>query len=131
MLRDGHIYALPFDTWAPLWHLNLNLFRKAGMVHDGVPVLPHSPEELMQQARQFTRATGKPYLIQSMVNDPSVYGVSEAPEVFEDHPKVPLTYYNRYKWECEQVLAKLDPAFEWSARANAKAACSRSSISAM
>jgi nucleoside-diphosphate-sugar epimerase len=43
----------------------------------------------------------------------SVYGVSDAPEVFEDHPKVPLTYYNRYKWECEQILAKLDPDFEW------------------
>jgi nucleoside-diphosphate-sugar epimerase len=43
----------------------------------------------------------------------SVYGVSEAPEVFEDHPKVPLTYYNRYKWECEEILEKLDPDFEW------------------
>jgi nucleoside-diphosphate-sugar epimerase len=43
----------------------------------------------------------------------SVYGVSDAPEVFEDHPKIPLTYYNRYKWECEQILAKLDPDFEW------------------
>jgi nucleoside-diphosphate-sugar epimerase len=43
----------------------------------------------------------------------SVYGVSDAPEVFEDHPKVPLTYYNRYKWECEQILAELDPDFEW------------------
>jgi nucleoside-diphosphate-sugar epimerase len=43
----------------------------------------------------------------------SVYGVSDAPEVFEDHPKVPLTYYNRYKWECEQILAKFDPDFSW------------------
>lgn len=43
----------------------------------------------------------------------SVYGVSDAPEVFEDEPKVPLTYYNRYKWECEQILAQLDPAFTW------------------
>jgi len=43
----------------------------------------------------------------------SVYGVSDAPEVFEDHPKVPLTYYNQYKWECEEILAKLDPDFEW------------------
>jgi len=43
----------------------------------------------------------------------SVYGVSDEPEVFEDHPKVPLTYYNRYKWECEQMLAALDPQFEW------------------
>jgi nucleoside-diphosphate-sugar epimerase len=29
----------------------------------------------------------------------SVYGVSDAPEVTEDHPKVPLTLYNRFKWE--------------------------------
>jgi nucleoside-diphosphate-sugar epimerase len=43
----------------------------------------------------------------------SVYGVSDAPEVFEDHPKVPLTLYNRYKWECEQILAKADPGFTW------------------
>ena len=71
--RNGHIYALPFDNWAPLWHINMNLFRQAGLVHDGAPVLPHSPEELLQQARQFTRATGKPYLIQSMVNEPYAY----------------------------------------------------------
>ncbi|MFY9314123.1 MAG: SDR family oxidoreductase [Burkholderiales bacterium] len=43
----------------------------------------------------------------------SVYGVSDAPEVFEDHPKVPLTLYNRYKWECEEVLAAADPKFTW------------------
>lgn len=43
----------------------------------------------------------------------SVYGVSDAPEVFEDHPKVPLTLYNRYKWECEEILAAEDPNFTW------------------
>lgn len=44
----------------------------------------------------------------------SVYGVSESPEVFEDNPKVPLTLYNRYKWECEQQLAEInDPGFVW------------------
>jgi multiple sugar transport system substrate-binding protein len=71
--RNGHVYALPFDNWAPLWHINMNLFRQAGLVRDGLPVLPHSPEELLQQARQFTHATGKPYLIQSMVNEPYAY----------------------------------------------------------
>ena len=71
--RAGHIYALPFDNWAPLWHINLNLFKQAGLLRDGMPILPHSPEELLQQARQFTRATGKPYLIQSMVNEPYAY----------------------------------------------------------
>ncbi|HEX3913602.1 MAG TPA: extracellular solute-binding protein [Steroidobacteraceae bacterium] len=73
VVRDGHIYALPFDNWAPLWHINMNLFRAAGLVSDGKPLLPHSPAELLQQARQFKRATGKPYLIQSMVNEPSAY----------------------------------------------------------
>ncbi|MBS1982620.1 MAG: SDR family oxidoreductase [Bdellovibrionales bacterium] len=36
----------------------------------------------------------------------SVYGVSDAPEVTEDHPFVPLTDYNKYKGLCEPVLLK-------------------------
>jgi nucleoside-diphosphate-sugar epimerase len=36
----------------------------------------------------------------------SVYGVSDAPDVTEDHPLVPLTLYNRYKGMCEPVLFK-------------------------
>jgi len=71
--RGGRVYALPFDNWAPLWHINMNLFRAAGLVRGGQPLLPHSPEELLQQARQFVRATAKPYFIQSMVNEPSAY----------------------------------------------------------
>jgi nucleoside-diphosphate-sugar epimerase len=44
----------------------------------------------------------------------SVYGVSDSPEVFEDNPKVPLTLYNRYKWECEVQLQEWnDPGFTW------------------
>ena len=34
----------------------------------------------------------------------SVYGVSDAPEVTEDHPLVPLTDYNKFKGLCEPVL---------------------------
>lgn len=36
----------------------------------------------------------------------SVYGVSDAPDVTEDHPLVPLTLYNRYKGQCEPLLFK-------------------------
>jgi nucleoside-diphosphate-sugar epimerase len=36
----------------------------------------------------------------------SVYGVSDKPEVTEDHPLVPLTLYNRYKGMCEPLLFK-------------------------
>ncbi|MEE2821220.1 MAG: SDR family oxidoreductase [Pseudomonadota bacterium] len=34
----------------------------------------------------------------------SVYGVSDADEVTEDHPLVPLTLYNKYKGMCEPIL---------------------------
>lgn len=40
------------------------------------------------------------------VSSSSVYGVSEAPEVTEDHPLVPLTLYNKYKGMCEPLLFK-------------------------
>jgi len=36
----------------------------------------------------------------------SVYGVSESPDVTEDHPLVPLTLYNKYKGMCEPLLWK-------------------------
>ncbi|MEO8629754.1 MAG: SDR family oxidoreductase [Betaproteobacteria bacterium] len=36
----------------------------------------------------------------------SVYGVSESPDVTEEHPLVPLTLYNKYKGECEPLLFK-------------------------
>ena len=36
----------------------------------------------------------------------SVYGVSESPDVTEDHPLVPLTHYNKYKGLCEPLLWK-------------------------
>ncbi len=36
----------------------------------------------------------------------SVYGVSEHPDVTEDHPLVPLTLYNKYKGMCEPLLNK-------------------------
>jgi nucleoside-diphosphate-sugar epimerase len=36
----------------------------------------------------------------------SVYGVSDAPEVTEDHPLVPLTDYNKYKGMCEPLLLR-------------------------
>ena len=61
---DGKTMGLPIDVWAPLWHVNMNLFRKAGLVADDKPVLPGSPEEFYAQAAQFRQRTGKPYLIQ-------------------------------------------------------------------
>ncbi|HEX5864698.1 MAG TPA: SDR family oxidoreductase [Casimicrobiaceae bacterium] len=36
----------------------------------------------------------------------SVYGVSDSPDVTEEHPLVPLTLYNKYKGLCEPILLK-------------------------
>ena len=42
----------------------------------------------------------------------SVYGVSDSPDVTEDHPLVPLTLYNKYKGLCEpQLLRHTDENF--------------------
>jgi nucleoside-diphosphate-sugar epimerase len=42
----------------------------------------------------------------------SVYGVSDAPEVTEEHPLIPITDYNKYKGMCEPILLKYQsPAF--------------------
>ncbi len=61
---DGKVLGLPIDVWAPLWHVNMNLFREAGLAVDGKPVLPASPAEFRAHAAQFRQRTGKPYLIQ-------------------------------------------------------------------
>ncbi len=46
------------------------------------------------------------------VSSSSVYGVSDAPEVTEDHPLVPLTDYNKYKGLCEPIFFKYQsPSF--------------------
>ena len=36
----------------------------------------------------------------------SVYGISDEPDVTEDHPLVPLTLYNKYKGMCEPLMFK-------------------------
>src|SRR5213595_2502866 len=40
------------------------------------------------------------------VSSSSVYGVSDAPDVTEEHPLVPLTDYNKYKGLCEPILQR-------------------------
>lgn len=66
---EGKLWALPIDSWAPLWHINMNLFREAGLVRNGKPILPQNPQELYQHARQFRERTGKPYFVQGTANE--------------------------------------------------------------
>jgi multiple sugar transport system substrate-binding protein len=72
--KDGQIYALPFDTHTWLWHINLNLFKKAGLVDaSGNAILPKSADELLAQAKQFKEKTGKPYFVSTLANEKAAY----------------------------------------------------------
>jgi multiple sugar transport system substrate-binding protein len=71
VVKDGRSYGLPFDTIGGLFHINTALMAKAGLMKGGRPVLPRSPEEMLEHAHQFRARTGKPYLIQAQVNDPA------------------------------------------------------------
>ena len=43
----------------------------------------------------------------------SVYGITDNPNVTEDHPLLPMTDYNKYKADCEPILSKyLDNKFQ-------------------
>jgi len=59
---NGGIYGVPMDFHANLWHVNMDLMEQAGLVEDGKPVLPTSPQELLAHAQQFKDATGQDYL---------------------------------------------------------------------
>ena len=72
-IKSGRTYALPWDTIGRLWHINTALMRQAGLMDGDRPILPASPEELLEHARRFKQATGKPYLIQAQVSAPDYY----------------------------------------------------------
>ncbi|GGH38533.1 carbohydrate ABC transporter substrate-binding protein, CUT1 family [Cribrihabitans marinus] len=59
---NGGIYGVPMDFHANLWHVNMDVMEEAGLVENGQPVLPSSPEELLAHAQQVKDATGKDYL---------------------------------------------------------------------
>lgn len=71
VVKRGQVFGLPFDTIGGLFHINTALMAKAGLMSGDRPVLPTSAAELLAQARQFKARTGKPYLVQSQVNDPA------------------------------------------------------------
>ncbi len=60
---NGKQYGVPLDFHAYLWHINLDLLGQAGLVDgDGKPILPTSPEEMLEHARLVKEATGKDYM---------------------------------------------------------------------
>ncbi|MAX73885.1 MAG: sugar ABC transporter substrate-binding protein [Nioella sp.] len=59
---EGGIYGVPMDVHANLWHVNMEIMEAAGLVEDGRPILPTSPEELLEHAQMVREATGQDYL---------------------------------------------------------------------
>ena len=59
---NGGIYGVPMDFHANLWHVNMDIMAEAGLVEDGKPVLPSTPEELLEHAQKVKEATGQDYL---------------------------------------------------------------------
>ncbi|MBI1415963.1 MAG: extracellular solute-binding protein [Limimaricola sp.] len=59
---NGRMIAMPMDFHANLFHVNMDIMKEAGLVKDGKPILPSSPEELLAQAQQVKERTGKDYL---------------------------------------------------------------------
>ena len=59
---NGGIYGVPMDFHANLWHVNMDIMAKAGLVNDGKPILPSSPEEMLEHAKKVKNATGHDYL---------------------------------------------------------------------
>lgn len=59
---DGEYYGVAFDLHANLFHVNVDLFREAGLVDsDGRPIMPSSPEEFFEQAETIREETGAWY----------------------------------------------------------------------
>jgi multiple sugar transport system substrate-binding protein len=98
VLFGGKVYGLPFDTWAPLWHINLTLFQKAGLVRDGKAILPTNEQQLIAEAQQFKRATGKPFFVQIMANEYAAFTrnlytglIQQGTTIFSDDRHIRLT----------------------------------------
>lgn len=97
--KDGQVYALPFDNWTMLWHVNMNMMAEAGLVDDkGAPILPGSVDEFFEHAAQFQEATGSPYLVQILANETAAYSrllytflMQQGNDPFADPTKVDLT----------------------------------------
>jgi len=60
---NGEVYAVPIDVHGALWHINLDLWEKAGLVDEsGNPKIPVGLEEFKAACKAVLDATGSPIL---------------------------------------------------------------------
>ncbi|MBN2859648.1 MAG: extracellular solute-binding protein [Sphaerochaetaceae bacterium] len=71
---DGTVYGSPFDLHANLLHVNVDIFKEAGLVDaEGIPILPTSIEEFYAQAEIVKQKTGKLYWVEDATQFPISY----------------------------------------------------------
>jgi len=69
---DGTTYAVPFDIHANLVHVNIDLFKAAGLVDAaGKAKLPTSVDEFFSEAKQIKDKTGKQFIGGDFVEGPN------------------------------------------------------------
>ncbi len=62
--QDGRIYGLPRDGYVLGMHINVELFREAGLVDDeGLPLYPRTLQELAEYGQIIREETGKAGLV--------------------------------------------------------------------
>jgi multiple sugar transport system substrate-binding protein len=70
VMWDGSTYAVPFDAHALVMHVNTDVLAAAGYIgEDGRPVLPTSPEELLQMGKDVKEKTGLMLFSSGFAND--------------------------------------------------------------
>jgi multiple sugar transport system substrate-binding protein len=66
----GRAFAMPFDAHALLFHVNVDLLDAAGLVDEGRPLLPDSPDAIFEHAERVRKATGRAYMVIPSLGDP-------------------------------------------------------------
>lgn len=60
---NGKMYALPFDIHTILWHINVDLWKQAGLVDAaGKPMIPKTQAEFLADAKAMKEKTGKLFM---------------------------------------------------------------------
>ncbi len=71
IMYDGKIFGIPFDLHANLLHVNVDIFKAAGLVDsNGIPILPTNIDEFFTQAELVKQKTGKLYWVEDATQFP-------------------------------------------------------------
>ncbi len=64
------VYAMPYDSHGLIWHVNVDAFKKAGLVDaSGEPILPTSKAEWLEHAKIMKEKAGVEYFTAALNNN--------------------------------------------------------------